>query len=85
MATWTVGFCGVSTISGQKKSFHAFMNVSRPSTAAAGRTAGQHDVPEDADRAAAVHARRLDQLVGHRGDEVLAHEEDAERGDQAGR
>ena len=40
------------------------MNVSRPSTAAAGRIAGQHDVPEEAERAAAVDPAGLEQLVG---------------------
>src|SRR5919201_1599445 len=41
MATCTVGFLGLNTISGQKKSFQVFMNVSKPRTAAAGRTAGR--------------------------------------------
>jgi hypothetical protein len=39
-ATCTVGFCEFNTISGQKKSFQACRNVSMPSTAIAGRTAG---------------------------------------------
>ena len=39
-ATWTVGFCELSAMIGQKKSFQAVRNVSIASTAIAGRTAG---------------------------------------------
>ena len=39
-ATWIVGFCELSEMIGQKKSFHVARNVSIPSTAIAGRTAG---------------------------------------------
>ena len=35
-----MGFCELSTMIGQKKSFHVMRNVSIPSTAIAGRTAG---------------------------------------------
>src|ERR1700755_3110863 len=38
--TCTVGFCELSTMIGQKKSFHDIRKVSIPSTAIAGRTAG---------------------------------------------
>src|SRR4051795_3451185 len=38
--TCTVGFCELSAMIGQKKSFQAIRNVSIPSTAIAGRTAG---------------------------------------------
>src|SRR5207342_20508 len=38
--TWIVGFCELSTMIGQKKSFQVIRNVSIPSTAIAGRTAG---------------------------------------------
>ena len=67
-----------STMNGQKKLFHACMNVNSPSIAAA---AGRPDAdgPEGAELAAPVDARGLDQLVGHGLDEVLPHPEDAER------
>ncbi|BCB81930.1 hypothetical protein Pflav_083400 [Phytohabitans flavus] len=59
--SWTVGFSGsFSTAYGHRKSFHVVMNVSRPSTAAAGRRAGattlrkMRKVPHPSIRAASI-------------------------------
>ena len=58
------------------------MNVSRPSTAAAGRTAGRttcqktRSVWQPSTRAASISS------FGHRRDDVLAHQEHAERRDE---
>ena len=52
---------------GQKKSFHVVRNVSIPSTAIAGRTAGTTTDQKMRNGPGAVDVRGLDQLVGHPG------------------
>jgi hypothetical protein len=42
------------------------MKVTRPSVPSAGLQQRQHDAPVDAELAAAVHARGLDQVARHR-------------------
>ena len=71
-------------MNGQKKSVQAAMKVNRPSIAAAGRAAGTPTVQKVRIMVGAVDARGLDQLVGDHVDEVLRHQEHAERGDQVG-
>ena len=65
---------------GQKKSFQVIRNVSIPSTAIAGPRGrdARRDQKIRSGLAPSI-VRGLDQLVGHRAGEVLAHEEDAER------
>ena len=58
------------------------MKVNSPSTAMAGRAAGSTTCQKMPEHASTVDPRGLDELVGHGVDEVLPHEEHAERGDQ---
>ena len=67
---------------GQKKSFQAVRKVSIASTAMAGRAAGTTTEMKVRKRARSVDNAGFDQLVRHGAGDVLAHEEDTERGDQ---
>ena len=72
------------TISGQRKSFQALTNVKMASVAIAGVGQREDDRAQNAQLGGAVDARRFEDLVGDRAEE-LAHEEDAEDLDGAGR
>ena len=78
----TVGLSASRTASGQRNSFQVPMKVNSPSTAAPGRSAGSTTVQKIPEGGAAVDAGRFDELVRYGAFGVLAHQEDAERGDQ---
>ena len=68
----------MATRSGQTKAVQAWKKASTRKRAERPAQQRQHDAAEDPGLARAVDAGRLDQLVGDRGDDVLADQEDAE-------
>ena len=91
VCAWIVGrrtdsgclFGSVRTSSGQRKSFHEASSANTETTPRIGRDIGQHDRAEQAERAAAVDPRRLEDLARQVVEEAL-HQHDVERA-RAGR